>query len=429
MRFPFMRKAAPVRKPTEAPTQPHVLYLNSGIGVMVIQWNDYIAVEEGLRHPIVGKALNKIAGSVQQVPWIVQKDPKATRSEQSNNATFISDLQAVLDSPNDDMTAAQLRYWLTLNYCGYGRAPIKVGYSAVRTATPNGIYPLETRMVTAKQNARGMVENFQYGLGPDAPTYPSLATFKKNPTASGFVSQIWKIGLKGYQDPKDVTTPMKSIGLPAQVIKSLLTRAIQTAEGHPNVRYLVTCSKTLTQDQLDTLKQHLNSDHGIEGFDAGSVPVLQNAGDIEIHTIDNDLSDIHSKMPSDDMARLIYGAFDIPIALAGIGAADAAKFAGNYDGSRASFWEDTIIPMYVNPIFKGLTNMLCPPGVIIVPDLEQIPALVAKRVATMKEVQGVSFLTTTEKRALFNLEASSALPEVMPATPEAAGSIGETNDE
>lgn len=430
MRLPFMRKAAPVRDAAEAPTQPHVMYLNSGVGVMVVKWSDYMAVEQGLRHPIVSKALNKIAGSVQQVPWVVQTDPKASAEEKRGKEGLIRDLQSVLDNPNDDMSAAQLRYWMALNYAGYGRVPIKVGMSAMKPDRPNGLYPLETRYVRAKQNQRGQVDSYHYGATEDSITYPSKNAFKKSPTSGGFVGQIWKTGLKGFQHHDDVTTPMKAIGLPAQVITSLLQRAIQTAEGHPNVRYMVTCSKTLTKDQLSTLKEHLNTDHGIQGAESGKIPVLQNAGDIEIHTIENDLSDIHSKMPSDDMARLIFGAFDIPVALAGIGAADAAKFAGNYDGSRASFWEDTIIPMYVSPLFQGLTSMICPPGLIIKPDIEQIPALVAKRVATMSQLKDISFLTTTEKREMFGLDKSDSLPEVMPTsgTP-AASSTGETTNE
>jgi phage portal protein BeeE len=124
-------------------------------------------------------------------------------------------------------------------------------------------------------------------------------------------------------------------------------------------------------------------------------------------------------MPSDDMARLIFGAFGIPIALAGMGAADGAKFAGNYVESRAAFWEDTIIPDYVSPLMQGMTRLLCPTGVRIVADLDEIPALKKSRVTSMVEADGIGFLTTNEKRELYGWEETNAIPAT--DTPPATG--------
>ena len=395
--FPKAEKAAPERSASDAPVQPNIVYMSSGIGVAIVKWNDYIAVETGMRHPIVRRALNKIAESVQQVSWFAEVDPHASASDQRGKASVIRDIQGVLDSPNEQMTASMLRYWMALNYAGYGRVPLKIGMSAIGNKV-NGIYPLEARMVLAKHNARGIVDRYEYGLGQASQQYPSRATAAPG---ANYVEQIWKPGLKGYQAADDVNTPMQSVGLPAQVIRSLLLRTIQTAEGHPNVRYMVTCSRTLTDPQKEALKAYINQDHGPDGPDAGRVPILQNAGDIQIHKLDNDLSDIHSKMPSDDMARLIFGAFGVPIALAGMGAADGAKFAGNYVESRLSFWQDTIIPGYVEPLLQGLSRLICPPGVRISGDLDSIPALMQGRITSMSALNGVDFLTINEKRELF----------------------------
>lgn len=395
----IFRKAAPAPTPTDAPVKPQVVYLNNGTAAAVVQWGDKIAAQAAMRHPIVYRALDKLAGSVQQVRWLAEVDPNATASERNGKSTFVRDLQQLLDVPNSDMTAEQLRYWLTLNYAAYGRAPLLVSFKATDTRMPNGLYPLETAQTYAKQNQRGQVTRFEYGQGDEKETYPSRQAAGPG---KRFVDQIWKPGLKGWQHSGDANTPMHAIGLPAEVITALMVRSIQTAKGHPNVRYLVTCSRTLTEPQKQALKQHLNEDHGPEGPDAGRVPILQNAGDITIHTLDNDLSDIHSKMPSDDMARLIFGAFGIPIALAGIGAADAAKFAGNFIDSRAAFWQDTVIPMYVSPLFMGLSRMICPPGVRIVPDLDTIPALLDGRLGSMERASKVTFLTNQEKRELFD---------------------------
>lgn len=405
-------KAAPERSPTDAPLQSQVMYLSSGIGVAIVTWNDRIAAAKAMKHPIVHKALDKIASSVQQCRFLVMEDENTTTTERSGNASKMKKLQILLDNPNDEMSAPMWRYWMGLTYATYGRIPQRLTMSALDPTLANGLYPLDAGEVFAKQNQRGVITKYEYGQGETKQTFPSLSTFKQNPTANGCVIQFWKPGLKGYQHHQDGNSPLQSLGLPAQVITSLLRRAIQTAEGHPNVRYMVTCEKTLTDPQKEALRKHLNEDHGINGPDAGKIPILQNVGKIEIHELKNDLSDIHSKMPSDDMARLIFGGFGIPIALAGLGAADAAKFAGNYIESRAAFWEDTIVPGYLSPMATGLTQALCPPGLKVVPDLDTVPAMMAARILKMKELKDVTFLTTTEKRSLFGYETTTLIPEV-----------------
>lgn len=416
----FFWKAAPTRSLADAPVQPQIMYLSSGVSAAIVQWNDRIAASMAMSHPIVHRALDKIASSVQQCRFVVQRDPLATATEARGTADTMKKLQAVLDNPNDNMAAPMFRYWMGLCYAVYGRVPVRVTMSAMNPDIANALYPLDAGYVFAKQNDRGTITGYEYGQSDGKITFPALAVFKNNPTPGGFVTQFWKPGLKGFHHRDDGNTPLQSLGLPAAVIRSLLKRAIATAEGHPNVRYLVTCSKTLTDPQKEALKKYLNQDHGPEGPNAGQVPILQNAADVEIHKLDNDLSDIHSKMPSDDMARLIFGGFGIPIALAGMGAADAAKFASNYVESRTAFWEDTIVPSYLGPIATGLTQALCPAGLIIAPDLDSVPAMRTARMLSMKELKDVNFLTTDEKRAIFGFAATTALPQDGNSRPAAA---------
>lgn len=426
--WPFnQRKAAPERSPSEAPVQPSIVYTAGPVVAAILQWNDGIAMEMALRHPIASRALEKIASSVAQARWFVEADPNAPMSEQLNKQTRMKDLQALLDSPNGEMTPAMLRYWLALNYAGYGRVPLKIGFSMIDPTLPTGIYPLEVASTYAKRNIHGVIEAYEYGTGDHASKIVSRAKWKpglENGRPGGFADQIWKPSLKGFQHADDRSSPLHSLGLPLQVTKALLIRAIRSAEGHPNCRYLVTCSKSLTEPQQKALAKYINQDHGPDGIESGKIPMLFNATEVVIHKLDNDLSDIHSKVPLDDMTRMIFGGFGIPIALAGIGAADAAKFAGNFDGSRAAFWQDTIIPSYVSPIFQGLTRMLCPPGLRISADLDSIPALMPARIAAMKELDGVKFLTETEKRDMMGFgpvpQPDPKVPLPPPANPPVA---------
>ena len=398
----LLTKKAPERQSNDAPVQPHVVYLNGGIGVAFVEFSNAMAAAEAMRHPITYRAVDKIASSVSQARLIVKEDINAAPSERRGKREMLEDLQQVLDCPNENMSGTMLRYWMGLNYACYGRAPMKVSASPLADFKPTGLFPLETRYTRVVTDKRGRVTQFKYGeQEDDAEVMPSRMM---RSAKQSYADHIWKPGLKGFVDHRDANNALQTVALPARVVRALLTRAIQAAEGHPNVRYLVTTTKSLTEAQKGAVRSHLEGsapNASVRGESLGSIPILHNVEGLEIHTLDNDLSDVHSKTPSDDMARLIFGAFGIPPAVAGVTSADGAKFAQNYEQSRYAFWQDTILPQYVNPIADGLTRMLCPPGLVIAPDLMSIDALVYGRINSMKEASAVTFLSQGEKRAMF----------------------------
>lgn len=403
----FRRKRVAGRTPADAPVHPEVITLRSGYSFALVRWNERIAANAALKHPIVYRALDKVCTAFSQIEWRAEVDPKAPAATQRDKVTVIDRLNTMLFSPHDELSRSDLRYWMALNYACYSRVPGLIGMSAMNPDTPNAIYPLDAVHVDAVRNARGIVTEFKYGPVGSEVTYP---TKDRAGPGNQFAFQIWKPGLKGIDsNTESPNSPLSAIGLPSQVVKALLLRAIATAEGHPNVRYLVTADATLNEAQKAALRDHLDTS-GADDINAGDIPILNNVPGLQIHKLDNDLSDIHSKVPMDDMQRLIFGAFGIPIALAGIGASDAAKFTGNFDSSRASFYEDTIGPSYAVPIFAGLTRTLCPVGVRIAPVYDEIPVMRERRVQSMNNLDGVSFLTTNEKRDMFSLEQTTELP-------------------
>lgn len=397
----FIFKAAPDRRPADTPPEPTIMYLGNGAGAMLVSHNQVLGAEAAMAHPIVRRALDKIASSVQTVKWFAEEDPDARSSDRRSASGAIKDLNDLLRSPNDIMTSAQLRYWLGLNLALYDRAPFKVSKSATRAGRPNGIFAMETQYVKIDAvNRGGAVTRYKYGNGENSTTIPGRVA--ANETQS-FADEVWRPSIKPTPNTNCTTSLLSSVSLPAGVIKALLHRAIATAEGHPNVRYMVITDSTLNEGQRTVLKRHLEG-HDTNGQDSGRIAVLRTSARLDIEKLDNDLSDIHSKMPSDDMARLIFGAYGIPIALAGMGAADGAKFAGNYIESRAAFWEDTIVPSYLMPIGDAMTRALCPKGARISFDLDSIQALMHSRITSMKEASAVTFLTDNEKREMFGFD-------------------------
>lgn len=384
------KAAAPARNPKDFPSPPN-LYLAPGIRP-IVEYQNVVAAERAVGHPVIFRCLNKIAGAVQSVPLICEKDTSLVAADQAGEMP-IKAINRVLNSPNNIYTPDQLRYWMAIVYACYGRIPLKIGVGVERY--PNGIYPLAARYVFAKEDDRGIVTGYEYGFGEASQQYP---TRDRATAGQAYVSEIFTPTLDANVDRDRNMTTLRSIGLPSQVIDLLLRRAIDTAAGHPNNKYIVSTDKKATKKQAADLKGATEeSTPGNE--ESGNVLFLWGL-DVKIDKLDNDLNNIHSKVPMDDMTRMIAGAFDIPIALLGLGAADGAKFAGNYIESRSAFWQDTIIPRYLSPICTGLTKALCPPGARIVPDLDAVEAILDARVARAKQLTGVNFLTNDEKREI-----------------------------
>lgn len=391
----WVRLAAPIRSARDEPASP----IRKTGNVVIISYTEAISAEKALSHPVIARCIRKLSESVQSVRWFAEEDSNASAAERSGKARIIADLNSLLQAPTDGMTGADLRFWMAMNYALYSRFAVKIGVAS-SSGTANGIYPLTTRFVKAVTNQRGLLNNYEYGEGENKEILPIRRKAAKN---EAYAYQVAMPNLDGtFVGRSGTLNQLCSIGLPSQVIRLLLQRAIDTAGGHPNTKYVITTEKTLTKAQKEALIEHINETApGDE--ESGNILLLQNTS-VKVEKLDNDLSDIHSKMPMDDMSRMIAGAFGIPIALLGLGAADGARFASNYTESRRAFWADTIVPGYLTPISNGLTQAICPPGVRISFDLDSIDALRDHNVQNSGTLERVTFLSIDEKRELVGFD-------------------------
>lgn len=353
-----------------------------------------ISVEQALKHPVGIRCVQKLATAVQTVEWVAEKDPN---SKVAADESTIEALNKMLRDPNANMTAQMFRYWMTVNMALRGRCLFKVSKNAL--GIPQALYPLDSQALKRTLNKHGEVEKYTYGLGKDAQTSPSRITAKNH---EAFVYEWYNPSISGAIDSDVGVNVLSALGLPTQIITLLMQRAVDTADGHPNSKYVLTAERALTDDQKKAVSDFLDG-YAPGSDDSGKILFLYNTT-VEVHKLDNDLSDIHSKVPVDDMTRMIAGLFGIPVALMGLGAADGSKFAGNYVESRLTFWEDTIVPYYLNPGQAALTKALCPEGIRIRFLLDSIPALQAGRASLAKEHSTVGFLTKNEKRAVLGYE-------------------------
>lgn len=406
-------KKAPERPPTDEPVSP--VYVMSGQAVRFISPLASMTAETAQRKSSqLYRITNYVSCAVQSVPWYCEPDPDVIASEQAG-ASDIKAINALLKSPNDNYTSAQLLYWLTLNLMLYGRSHFKVGVSSA--GKPNGIYTLATKHVRGVLNRRGTVESYEYGDGETKQIIPTRRTAERVGRNDAYASEISFPSLSGLTEYNKSPAAVESIAYPVAIVMALMQRALDTASGHPNVKYIITAEKTLTVQQRDALTQHLENATPGEA-ESGSVLFLYNT-EIKIHTLDNKLDDIHSKLPMDDMTRQIAGVFGVPIALLGLGSADAAKYANNYEQSRLAFWQDTIVPSYLCPIAGGMTAALCPYGARIQFDLDAVPALWEGRAKLGQTLTEVNFLTTNEKRAILGFEPDDSMPAIIESAPKA----------
>jgi len=419
----WFTKKKPERNESDEPSSP--IYIIGGQSVRFLSQKAIATADVAQREsPQLYRITNFIASSVQSVPWFCEADPDVNSSERVGNSK-VKAINELLKSPNDTYTSQQLQYWIALNLMLYARAHFKVGIGT--NNTPNGLYPLAAKHVRGVLNSRGVVDKYEYGSGDNMTVLPSRRTAERGgATGISYAAEIAFPSLTGLVEYNKAPAAIESLSIPLQIIKALMQRALDTASGHPNVKYVITAEKTITRQQKEALTKHLE-EAGSGGEHSGEILFLYNT-DVKVHTLDNQLGDIHAKLPLDDMTRQIAGVFGVPVALLGLGSADAAKYASNYVESRLSYWQDTVVPCYLVPIAAGMTQSICPPGARISFDLDAVPALWEGRANLGKTLSQVTFMSNNEKRDILGFEPKpdedalpkDTLPAVQPPDEETA---------
>lgn len=394
------RKAVvPAPAPSSNPAKIFIRrFFTSGIAKSVVSYTNVMAAQKAMEHPVAFRCLDKLGLTVQSVKWDVGEDPQnIPTSDARFTAPQRKALQQILQRPNSTMSGAQLRYSAALSWACFGRMAFKV--SVMNDGRVNAIWPLGIPFLKQKFDRYGEVESFQYGDEAGKETIPSFSKVKKNENGrpiENYAFMIVKPSINGAMNFDVQNTPLQAIGLPIALYDALMIRALESADGTPNSRWLVTASRDLDDGQAKDVKE------GIEetkpGGDNGGEIIFIAGTDVKVQEIKNDLSDIHSKVPLDDQARTIAGNFGIPISLLGFAGADGSKFANNYDESRKAFFEDTIEPGYLTPLEDGFSMFLCGAGYRVIFDRDSIPALRKSRAETAKVYSDVKFLTDEEKR-------------------------------
>ncbi|GHF18104.1 portal protein [Kordiimonas sediminis] len=185
---------------------------------------------------------------------------------------------------------------------------------------------------------------------------------------------------------------------------------IQNGGTPSGVLYQEDSDAHLTDSQFRALKEQVE-DHYTGAVNAGRPLLLE--GGLKWQSMGFSPKDMDWQTGKDMSAREIALAFGVPPQLLGI--PDSQTYS-NFSEARQSVWEDTIIPLAVDLIAE-LNGWLVPlygDDVHIVADLDDLPALEAKRHKKFDRLTRATFLTDDEKRIALgypakNSDASSLL--------------------
>lgn len=371
-------------------------------GIQIISPQTEFNATTAMTHPMVSRVIDKIGGAVAGVKWYARRKGKTSGADAAPDEIELK-LNTVLSAPCDDFSPAFTRFWMAANLALYGHAPLK--YTRSVTGIVNAFYPLRNRGAMMFGDATGRVVGYKFpsGSGGYLEFSNRYAVQKAEQNgATGTRPWVEVIARPGVDVLSLDNALTKAAELPADIFTLLLQRARDTASGHPNKKVVFTAPTTFDETEMKDLKAMF--DKSIVGAENSGQAGFLSGTDVNVLQIDNDLSDIHSKMPLDDMARQIAGIFGVPAQLMGLGGADAAKYAANYVEGRIAFFQDTIIPFYLDVIADAMTMAMCPPGYEIYFDLESVEAMRQYRVQRMQELKDVDFLTANEKRAMFGFK-------------------------
>ena len=334
--------------------------------------------EEGYRqNVIVYRAINLVATAAGSIPIRLRK-----------KGTLLDSHPALelLANPNPSASAGSLLSCLTGYYLIAGNAYVlRVGPSF---GPPQELWPIRPDTIKIKEGEHGLPLYFEQSIGDkkqrfEAETVLHWRSF--NPLSDWYgQAPLEAAALAVDQHNEGARWNLALIqngGTPSGVLT-------QEAEAEP-----------LTDQQIDQLRSQITERYS--GSRNAGRPLLLEGG-LKWHETGRSPKDLDWLGGMTLSSREIALAFGVPPQLLGI--PDSQTFA-NYAEARQSLWEDTVIPL-VSELLDSLNSWLLPAfgdDLVFTMQLDQIPALEAKRSAKFERLSAADFMTTNEKRAAVGL--------------------------
>ncbi|WP_262694465.1 phage portal protein [Kordiimonas aquimaris] len=346
--------------------------------------------DEGYRQNVVAyRAVNLVAKAVASIPFTLMRGDERLSDHP---------LLALLARPNPKLKGENFLY----NFVGYyliaGNAyAVKVGPDG---GMPKELWLLRPDTMQVVEGTDGLPAGFEQQLAGkkqrfDADSVLHLKTF--NPLSDWY-------GLAPLE--------AAAMAVDAHNESSRWNLALVQNGGTPSgVLYQDEADAPLTDAQFDKLKSEIENQY-TGAVNAGRPLLLE--GGLKWQDMGLSPKDMDWASAKNMSAREIALAFGVPPQMMGV--PDAQTYA-NYAEARQSLWEDTIIPL-AQDIAQELTNWLVPDfnggtralqtsarrddkqQLKLTLDLDDVPALSAKRAAKFDRIANAAFLSDEEKRTV-----------------------------
>jgi len=342
--------------------------------------------DEGYRQNVVAnRAVNLVAKAVASIPLVLMRGDERVSEHPLLN---------LLARPNPRLKGENFLY----NFVGYYMI---AGNSYALKVGPEGGEPKELWLMrpdTMKviEGADGLAAGFeQHVLG------------KKQRYDAGAV-----LHLKSFNPLSDWygLAPLEAAAMAVDAHNegSRWNLALIQNGGTPSgVLYQEDADAPLTDAQFDKLKEQVEQQY-TGALNAGRPLLLE--GGLKWQEMGMSPKDMDWASAKNMTAREIATAFGVPPQMMGV--PDAQTYS-NYAEARQSLWEDTVIPL-AQDIAAELTNWLVPDfetptrsggeRLSLAIDLDDVPALAAKRAARFDRIASAAFLSDDEKRAALGFE-------------------------
>lgn len=335
-------------------------------------------------NPIVRQCVDFIISSIQRVPWVLYKNNKKITEVH----TFFNPKKVSEDS------LVTFKNKMVRDYILYGTVQVAVVRQNRKALFEQAklIDPIHEILVPQYDDRTGDVLYYEQ----EDTHIPSFQAFKESSRGQGQFIAEWKnLTLDDRFNAKGGYIDVLSCYI--DTMRALNQRANSLAKGAYNTKHIITTKDTTIEEEkafVDKLQSSKRKDNVF----------VVNGVDLDVHTIDNTISNIFDKVSTDDIKRTIAGVFGVPVALISPSSVDGSKYSSNFKESRLAFYEDTIIPRYLVPMQEFLTSIFFPDEYKLLFDLDSIDCLREKRINFYAMLDKVSFLSDEEKRQLANIK-------------------------
>ncbi|MBL4836683.1 MAG: phage portal protein [Kordiimonadaceae bacterium] len=343
---------------------------------------DKLAREGYQQNVIAYRAINLVAKAVASIPLVVSRD-----------GTILSDhaLISLLQKPNPKLKGENFLYNLVGYYMIAGNAYAFTAGPEKRE--PKELWLLRPDTMSVVEGTDGLPAGFEQQVAGRKQRFASenILHWKSfNPLSDWY-------GMAPLE--------AAAMAIDAHNESSRWNLALIQNGGTPSgVLYQEDGEHMLTESQYQALKEQVENQYTGAG-NAGRPLLLE--GGLKWQDMGLSPKDMDWASAKNMNAREIALAFGVPPQMMGI--PDAQTYS-NYTEARQSLWEDTIIPM-AKDIATEMTNWLGPKfggNIKLGLNLDDVPALEAKRAQKFDRLTNATFLSDAEKREALGFSAAKS---------------------